>query len=197
MADENGINSSETGYPNYGLSVPASIAVNTVVTGQFTIVEMSGARTIGRLGGPVTTVAIGSVDVVDAYLHGTTNDVITQTAGIGGAIGGGFLAGAGAGATLGAFGANPFTVGLGTVAGGVLGAYYGEDWVEKNVDIWLNSEPVPPTPHGFLPGASAGYNEFNQIQADRAGVDVGTYLDPRGYGGNGSVANFWDLSFVG
>ncbi len=29
-----------------------------------------------------------------------------------------------------------------------------------------------------------GYNEFNQIQADRAGVDIGTYLDPRGYGGN-------------
>ena len=63
---------------------------------------------------------------------------IMQTAGIGGAIGGGFLAGAGAGATLGAFGANPFTVGLGTVAGDVVGAYYGEEWVQENVDSWLN-----------------------------------------------------------
>lgn len=34
---------------------------------------MSGAPTIGRLGGPATTVAIRSVDMVDAYLHGTTN----------------------------------------------------------------------------------------------------------------------------
>lgn len=91
MADEKEMNSSEDGYPNYGLSVPASIAVNTVVTGQFTIVEMYGAKTIGRLGGPVMTVAIGSVDVVDAYRHGSTNDVVTRTAGIGGAMGGGFL----------------------------------------------------------------------------------------------------------
>jgi len=49
MADENEINSSETGYPNYGLSVPASIAVNTVVTGQFTIVEMSGLERLAVL----------------------------------------------------------------------------------------------------------------------------------------------------
>lgn len=99
MADDVEINSSEAEYPNCGVPGPASIAINTVVTGQFIFIEMSGAPTIGRLGGPATTVAIGSVDAVDAYLHGTTNDYITQKAGIGGAIGGGFWAGAGAGAT--------------------------------------------------------------------------------------------------
>jgi len=33
-----------------------------------------------------------------------------------------------------------------------MGAYYGEEWVQANVDSWLNSEPVPPAPHDFLPG---------------------------------------------
>ena len=60
MADDVEYNSSEAEYPNYRVPGPASIAINTVVTGQFKIVEMSGAPTIGRLGGPVVTVAIGS-----------------------------------------------------------------------------------------------------------------------------------------
>ena len=78
MADqEDTSGSSETGHPNYGLSAPASVAINFAVSAKYTIVEMSGAPTIGRLGGPATTVAIGSVDAVDAYLHGTTNDQIT------------------------------------------------------------------------------------------------------------------------
>jgi len=189
MADENEINTVTTGsgYPGYGLSVPASMAINTVVTSQFTIVEMSGARTVGRLGGPVTTVAIGSVDVVDAYMHGTTNDVITQTAGIGGAIAGGFLAGAGAGATLGAFGANPFTVGLATVAGGVVGAYYGEEWVQTTVDSWLNSEPVPPAPHDFLPGVTTAASVSGSYDP-RFGVNAYSYnmsvAGPSGEDGN-------------
>ena len=64
------------------------------MTSQYTIAEIAGgATTLGRWGGPVTTVVIGSVYVVDAYKHGTTNDVIVQTAGVGGAVGGGWLGG--------------------------------------------------------------------------------------------------------
>ena len=52
MADENNSNegAANSTYPNYGLSVPASVAINTVVTGQYTLVEMAGAKTVGRLG---------------------------------------------------------------------------------------------------------------------------------------------------
>ena len=46
MADENNSNegAANSTYPNYGLSVPASVAINTVVTGQYTLVEMAGQR---------------------------------------------------------------------------------------------------------------------------------------------------------
>ena len=160
MADENNSNegAANSTYPNYGLSVPASVAINTVVTGQYTLVEMAGAKTVGRLGGPITTVVIGSVDVVDAYQHGTTGDVVVQTAGIGGAVGGGWLGGATAGAAVGAFTVNPIAIGVGTVAGGVLGAYYGEEWVQTKVDALINGQPttivvVPHVPIGTVSSA--------------------------------------------
>ena len=44
-------NSSESGAnspdPNFGLSVPASVAINTVITGQYTLIEMARAKTAG------------------------------------------------------------------------------------------------------------------------------------------------------
>lgn len=154
MSDENDRASNEVGigYANYGLSVPASIATNTIITVQYTIVEGFGFSAFGRAGGALTTVVVGSVDVVDAYYHGSPEDVIVQSAGVGGGLLGGFLGGAAIGGTAGALGFNPVTVGIGTVVGGVAGAYLGEEWVQSSVDSWLNSDTAPPEAHDFLPG---------------------------------------------
>ncbi|MEZ5791441.1 MAG: Hint domain-containing protein [Nitratireductor sp.] len=121
-------------YPSYGVSVPASLAINTVITAQYTAIEMAGARAVGRMGGPITTVVLGSVDVADAYQRGTTGDVVVQVAGIGGGIVGGWLGGMTVGGGVGLIFGHPVMIGLGTVAGGVLGAYFGEDWVQEKVD---------------------------------------------------------------
>ncbi len=108
--------------------------------------EKLGAKAVGKLGGPVTTVVIGSVDVIDAYRNGTTGDVVVQTAGIGGAVGGGIIGGFVAGGTAGLVTANPLTIGLSAIIGGVAGAYYGEDKVQWAVDRIVNGTPTPTGP---------------------------------------------------
>ena len=90
MAGEKYLNESANSdsCPNFGLPVSTSIAGNSVVTAKFVAVEKLGTKAVGKLRGPITTVVIGSVGVVDTYRNGTTGDVVVQTAGIDGAVGG-------------------------------------------------------------------------------------------------------------
>jgi hypothetical protein len=145
MAEPESRNTSEVtiSYPNYGLPAEASIAITSVVTGQFTIVESAGYRTIGRLGGAATTIVIGSVDIVDAYRNGNTNDVVVHSFGLGGAVFGGLIAGAAAGGAAGLW-LGPIGGGVIGFLGGVAGAFYGEDWVESKVNSWLTQRTTGP-----------------------------------------------------
>jgi len=145
MAEPESRNTSEVtiSYPNYGLPAEVSIAITSVVTGQFTIVESAGYRTIGWLGGGATTIVIGSVDIVNAYRNGTTNDVVVQSFGLGGAVFGGWIAGAAAGGAAGLL-LGPIGSGVVGFVGGVAGAFYGEDWVQSNVNSWLTQRITGP-----------------------------------------------------
>ena len=157
--------------PNFGLPTHASIAINTVVTGQFTVVETLGEKAFGKFGGPVVSGVIGLVDVVDAYRNGTTNDVIVQSSGVSGSLGGGFLAGAGVGAAFGAAGANPVTVAFGTVIGGVAGAYFGEKAVQDFVQSHLSTSPVQVTTH-FAIGTVSSARIPGQTGLVRSGYEM-------------------------
>ena len=75
------------GVPKYGLSEIASIAVTGIRNGTTVLVDHgSGVKYIGRVMGGSLTILTGVVDVADAVKNGTGNDVITQIAGIGGAL---------------------------------------------------------------------------------------------------------------
>lgn len=127
---------------NFGLSTTASLSVTTIVTSQYTVVEAFGYKTAGRLGGALTTAAIGVVDVVDAIKDGNSKDVAVQVAGVGGGIGGGLLGGMAAGAAVGAVSGNPGVVVAFSIVGGVAGAYFGEVAVQNFI-----SDQLTPTPN--------------------------------------------------
>jgi hypothetical protein len=124
---------------SFGISDPAAIGATTIVTIQYTTIEKLGYKAVGRLGGALTTAAIGAVDVIDAAIEGNWKDATVQTVGIGGAIGGGFIGGFLVGGAIGAAGFNPITTTFGAIIGGIAGAFYGEDSVEGFVDSMLSS----------------------------------------------------------
>jgi len=75
-----------SGYENFGLPAGVSITINTVVETQFHLAGQHVTTGLSRFGGPATTIALGSVDVVDAYRHGAMTDVIVQSAGADGDV---------------------------------------------------------------------------------------------------------------
>jgi len=132
--------SNETGAPSFGLPEEVSISINTIVVSKFAISDALSTVKIGNLGGSATTVVIGSVDVVDAYKHGTSQDVVVQSSGVAGAVAGGLIgakAGVIIGAPLGPWG----SVIIGDALS-IVGTYKGEEWTQDLVDQLLKVEPT-------------------------------------------------------
>ena len=80
-----------SGYPEFGLSREASIGFDIVRNSASEVAAHynPGHSYLTRGMGNVFGVAIGGVDVIDAYQHGTWKDVVVQTAGVGGSLVGG------------------------------------------------------------------------------------------------------------
>lgn len=124
-----------------------------------------GSYAIARI--PYVSVPLSSVDVIDAAINGTREDIVIQSWGAAGGIGG-TLAGAWVGAEAGLFltGGNPIAVFGFALAGAGAGAHYGEQEVERVVEQVIAGALEGPS--GIVP-AWVGPT-----------TDTATYIEKRG-----------------
>ena len=87
------------------------------------------------LSGAGKAVAVLGFAIEGYHLYNTPGDQLPhEAAKAGGRLAGGFSGGAAAGAGLGALGANPLTVGVGALVGGIIGSIAGEGVVESCIE---------------------------------------------------------------
>ena len=61
-----------------GLSREANLAITTINTTKFQVVEDFGFKSVAKTGGVATSLVVGSVDIIDTANKGSTKDVVVQ-----------------------------------------------------------------------------------------------------------------------